>query len=50
MTKFATYPSLAGRTVYVTGGASGIGEEIVRAFAEQGSRIGFVDIDADSAK
>ncbi len=40
----ATYPSLAGRTVFVSGGASGIGEAIVRAFAGQGARIGFVDI------
>jgi NAD(P)-dependent dehydrogenase (short-subunit alcohol dehydrogenase family) len=42
---FATYPSLRGKIVFVTGGATGIGEEIVRAFAAQGSRIGFVDID-----
>lgn len=43
---FAVYPSLEGTIVYVTGGASGIGEEIVRAFVAQGSRVGFVDIDA----
>ena len=43
---FATYPSLKDATVYVTGGAAGIGEYLVRAFAEQGSRVGFVDIDA----
>lgn len=43
---FATYPSLRGTTVLVTGGAAGIGEYLVRAFAEQGSRVGFVDIDA----
>ncbi|MBE7220705.1 MAG: SDR family NAD(P)-dependent oxidoreductase, partial [Caulobacteraceae bacterium] len=43
---FATYPSLKNAAVYVTGGASGIGEYLVRAFAEQGSRVGFVDIDA----
>jgi NAD(P)-dependent dehydrogenase (short-subunit alcohol dehydrogenase family) len=43
---FACYPSLKDAVVFVTGGASGIGEEIVRAFADQGSRIGFVDIDA----
>lgn len=42
---FATYPSLAGKTVYITGGASGIGAEIVTAFAAQGARIGFVDMD-----
>ena len=42
---FANYPSLADRTVFVTGGASGIGETIVRAFAAQGSRVGFVDLD-----
>ena len=44
---FATHPSLKDAVVFVTGGASGIGEEIVRAFAEQGSQIGFVDIDAE---
>jgi NAD(P)-dependent dehydrogenase (short-subunit alcohol dehydrogenase family) len=42
---FAVYPSLKQAVVYITGGASGIGAEIVRAFAAQGSRIGFVDID-----
>jgi NAD(P)-dependent dehydrogenase (short-subunit alcohol dehydrogenase family) len=43
---FANYPSLQGKVVFVTGGASGIGLEIVRAFANQGSKVGFVDIDA----
>lgn len=43
---FAIYPSLSGKTVMITGGASGIGEEIVRAFAAQGARVGFLDIDA----
>jgi NAD(P)-dependent dehydrogenase (short-subunit alcohol dehydrogenase family) len=42
---FARYPSLQGKVVFVTGGASGIGERIVRAFAEQGSKIGFIDLD-----
>ena len=41
----ARYPSLAGVTVFVTGGASGIGADIVRAFAAQGAQVGFVDID-----
>ncbi|MGY3438107.1 MULTISPECIES: SDR family NAD(P)-dependent oxidoreductase [unclassified Marinovum] len=44
--QFASYPSLAGKSVFVTGGASGIGADIVRAFAEQGARVGFVDLDA----
>lgn len=42
----AIYPDLAGKVVLVTGGASGIGESIVRAFAQQDARIGLVDIDA----
>ena len=45
---FATYPSLKGMPVVISGGASGIGEEIVRTFAAQGSRVGFVDIAADA--
>lgn len=44
--EFGIYPSLKGRTVYITGGASGIGAELVRAFAGQGCRVGFVDLDA----
>jgi D-xylose 1-dehydrogenase len=46
---FAVYPSLKGKVAYITGGASGIGEEIVRAFVAQGSRVGFIDIDAAKA-
>ena len=49
MPEFATYPSLNGRTVFVTGGASGIGAEIVKAFAAQGARVGFLDLDADGS-
>ena len=41
----AVYPDLAGQTVIVTGGAAGIGEAIVRAFARQGSHVAFIDID-----
>lgn len=41
----ATYPSLAGRSVLVTGGGSGIGAEIVRQFARQKAKVGFLDID-----
>ena len=45
----ARYPSLAGRAVLITGGATGIGAAMVAAFAEQGARVGFVDIDEGSA-
>jgi NAD(P)-dependent dehydrogenase (short-subunit alcohol dehydrogenase family) len=44
---FAIYPSLKDRRVVVTGGASGIGAEIVRAFADQGSRVGVLDFDVE---
>jgi NAD(P)-dependent dehydrogenase (short-subunit alcohol dehydrogenase family) len=44
---FATYPSLSGRVVLVTGGASGIGADIVRAFAGNGAKVAFLDIQAD---
>jgi NAD(P)-dependent dehydrogenase (short-subunit alcohol dehydrogenase family) len=40
----ATYPSLANKRVLVTGGATGIGEALVEAFALQGAQIMFVDI------
>jgi NAD(P)-dependent dehydrogenase (short-subunit alcohol dehydrogenase family) len=44
---FATYPSLENVGVIVSGGASGIGMEIVRAFVAQGSRVGFLDFDVE---
>ena len=44
------YRSLEGRAVFVTGGGSGIGEELVRAFAAQGAAVGFVEIDAEAAE
>jgi NAD(P)-dependent dehydrogenase (short-subunit alcohol dehydrogenase family) len=44
---FATYPSLHDASVIVTGGASGIGMEIVRAFAGQQSRVGLLDFDVE---
>lgn len=46
MDGLAHYPSLRGRVVFVTGGASGIGAALVQAFAAQGCRVAFADIDA----
>ncbi len=40
----AVYSDLAGKVVLVTGGASGIGEAIVRRFAQQQSIVVFFDI------
>ncbi|MDR2998750.1 MAG: SDR family oxidoreductase [Microbacterium sp.] len=40
----ATYPSLAGRLVVVTGGGRGIGLETVRRFLEQGCRVVVLDL------
>jgi D-xylose 1-dehydrogenase len=40
----ASYPSLRGKRVFITGGGSGIGACLVEAFARQGSRVAFVDI------
>ncbi len=46
MSDFAIYPSLNGRAVLVSGGASGIGAGIVEHFVAQGSRVAFLDLDA----
>ena len=41
---YAVYPSLKDRSVFITGGGSGIGAALVRHFAAQGSKVAFVDI------
>ena len=49
MGALANYPSLRDQCVFITGGATGIGAALVKAFAQQGAKVAFVDVDADSA-
>ena len=50
MSQYASYPSLKERPVFITGGGSGIGASLVRHFAAQGSKVGFVDIAAEPSR
>jgi NAD(P)-dependent dehydrogenase (short-subunit alcohol dehydrogenase family) len=42
--EFARYPSLRGRVVFISGGATGIGASLVEHFAQQGAQVAFVDL------
>jgi len=46
----AQYPDLKNSSVLITGGASGIGADIVRAFCQQGAKVAFIDIDTVAAQ
>lgn len=50
MPEFASYPSLEGRAVFVSGGGSGIGASIVEHFSAQGAKVGFVDINEPASR
>jgi NAD(P)-dependent dehydrogenase (short-subunit alcohol dehydrogenase family) len=44
-----SYP-LQGRTLFITGGASGIGAEVARKAAAKGARLALVDVDSEAVK
>jgi len=48
--RLARFPSLKDKNVFIAGGGSGIGAAIVSAFAEQGARVAFVDIEKEASE
>ncbi|MDJ0275942.1 SDR family oxidoreductase [Sphingomonas sp. 2R-10] len=46
----ASYPSLAGKRVLITGGGSGIGAGVVEGFVRQGAHVTFFDIAEDDSR
>ena len=46
---FAAYPSLHGRVIFITGGATGIGAAMVRSFCAQGAQVAYIDLDEPAA-
>jgi D-xylose 1-dehydrogenase len=44
------YPSLAGKVVLITGGATGIGAAFVEHFFDQGAKVAFFDIDTNAGE
>jgi NAD(P)-dependent dehydrogenase (short-subunit alcohol dehydrogenase family) len=50
MGAYAIYPSLQGQVVLVTGGATGIGESVVRNFCRQGARVAYLDINREAGE
>ncbi len=46
---YTRYASLKGRTVFITGGATGIGASLVEAFLSQDAHVAFVDVDLEAA-
>lgn len=50
MTLTNRYPSLHGKVVFISGGATGIGASMVEAFSRQQAKVAFVDIQDEPAE
>jgi NAD(P)-dependent dehydrogenase (short-subunit alcohol dehydrogenase family) len=50
LSNFGKFPSLRGKSAFVTGGGSGIGAAIVESFVDQGARVALVDIDEAASR
>lgn len=50
MSNFSKYPSLTDKSVFVSGGASGIGASFVDQFSKQGAKVAFLDTDQRSGE
>lgn len=48
--EYPQYPDLKNKTVLITGGGSGIGSSFVEAFAIQGCKVAFIDINENISK
>lgn len=46
----ATYPSLSGKRVFISGGGSGIGAGLVEGFVAQGAHVAFCDIAEEESR
>lgn len=50
MASSATFPDLAGKSVLITGGGSGIGAALTEGFVRQGSKVAFIDIAREASR
>jgi len=50
VTLSAIFPDLKDRSVLITGGGSGIGAALTEGFVRQGSKVAFIDIDAERSR
>ena len=46
--RFAQYPSLKGRSIFITGGASGIGRATAAAFKQEGAEVAILDLPGEA--